>query len=237
MAPAAQQVPYLGVVIAPVPASLAAQLSGSLPGGRGVMVRDVEKGSPAEKAGLMPYDILLAYDDQKLFSPDQLTGLVRADKAGREVKLHLLRHGQAQDVSVALGSREQSWVEPLRMRDLRWSHHPRPTRSGPGVHEDRGIWQEFDSLSLNSLGKGRYKASVDYLNGKGVKRHLEFQGTRDEIRQSIEGRSDIPADERQRVLQALQLDQSPWRMFPPFPWRGFGGPGYWGEGWGKDWPY
>jgi hypothetical protein len=237
-APTPAQVPYLGVVIAPVPAALAAQLSASLPGGQGVMVREVEKESPAEKAGIAPYDVLLAYDDQKLFSPEQLTGLVRADKVGRQVKLHLLRHGQAQDVSVALGGREAGpWAEPLRMRDLRWSHHPGSTKFGPGFHENRGIWQEFDSLGLNSLGNGRYKASVDYLNDKGAKQHLEFEGTRDEIRRGIEGRSDIPVDERERVLQALELDESPWHLFPPFPWREFRNPGYWGEGWGNDWPH
>ena len=75
------------------------------------MVRRVETGSPAEKAGIKPYDILLSYDDQKLFSPEQLTGLVRSDKPGRVVKVRLLRRGQIHELSVALGGRELSGAQ------------------------------------------------------------------------------------------------------------------------------
>ncbi len=231
----AEQAPYLGVMITSVPAALAAQLPETAPDGQGVMVRRVERGSPAEKAGMIPYDILLSYDDQKLFSPEQLTGLVGSDTPGRVVKLHLLRRGQPQDLSVALGSREKGWGEPLTMRDLHLSrHHPGTMMAPPADREqDRGVWREFDSLNLQRLGEGRYKASVDYLNAKRQKQHLEFEGGRDEIRKQIKARTDIPVGERRQILQALNLDERPWPMFPPYPWRDFPAPGAWAD----DWPF
>jgi len=231
----AEQQAYLGVMITSVPAALAAQLPQAAPEGQGVMVRRVESGSPAEKAGIEPYDILLSYDDQKLFSPRQLTGLVGSDKPGRVVKLHLLRRGQTRDLSIALGSREKGWGEPLTMRDLHLNHrHPHTMITPPWDRErEQGVWKEFDSLNLKRLEDGRYKASVDYLNSKGAKQHLEFQGSRDEIRKQIHDRTDIPVGEREQILQALNLDESPWPMFPPYPWRDFPAPGAWAD----DWPF
>jgi hypothetical protein len=230
---AGEQQAYLGVVISPVPGALAAQLPSTVPAGQGVMVRRVETGSPAEKAGIKSYDILLSYDDQKLFSPAQLTGLVRADKPGRVVKLQLMRRGQLHEISAALSGRAQDWGEPLSMHDLFLSH-PRPgMMNRPERHEQSAEWREFDALNLQRLSDGRYKASVDYLNGKGEKRHLQFQGSRDEIRDQIEGRTDIPVGERRQILGALNLNETPWPMYAPYPWRDFWGPGFWGD----DWPY
>ena len=47
-----------------------------------MLIGRVEPSSPAEAAGLKPYDLLLSYDDQKLFSPEQLSRLVATDRAG-----------------------------------------------------------------------------------------------------------------------------------------------------------
>ena len=48
---------------------------GVLPKGQGVLVVQVTPDTPAAKAGLRPRDILVNYDDQKLYSPEQLIKL------------------------------------------------------------------------------------------------------------------------------------------------------------------
>ena len=52
------------------------QLAGLLPKGQGILIDRVAKDSPAAKAGLQPYDVLLSYGNQKLHSPEQLVEMV-----------------------------------------------------------------------------------------------------------------------------------------------------------------
>ncbi|MGD8935964.1 MAG: PDZ domain-containing protein, partial [Thiogranum sp.] len=84
---------YLGVSIDRLPDALRAQLANAIPTQQGVLVTQVVPGSPAEKAGIEPFDILLRYNDQELFSPEQLTKLVGSDTGGKPVKLTIVRAG------------------------------------------------------------------------------------------------------------------------------------------------
>ncbi len=92
---------WLGVSLAPVPLALSTQLA--LPNKQGVMVESVVLGSPAEKSGLTRFDIVLSFNNQKLFSPQQLAQLVSAAKPDDEVTLSIIRAGVKQDIKVKLG--------------------------------------------------------------------------------------------------------------------------------------
>lgn len=59
---------YLGLGIESVSPTLSSQLPDLLAKGQGVLIDQVTKDSPAAKAGLQPYDILLSYGDHKLHS-------------------------------------------------------------------------------------------------------------------------------------------------------------------------
>ena len=69
-------------------------------------VEHVEKDSPAEKAGIQKFDILLYLDDQILVNPEQLKFLVRSKKKGDEVELHYLRQGKKRKLLLELGAIE-----------------------------------------------------------------------------------------------------------------------------------
>ena len=66
----------------------------NLPGSVGLVCDFVEKGSPAEAAGLKQYDVLHKLDDQILVNAQQLAVLIRARKGGGEVKLSIVRGGK-----------------------------------------------------------------------------------------------------------------------------------------------
>src|SRR5215831_16773154 len=70
--PAGSKQPYLGVDLQPMPHALFSQLPGILPKGQGVLIGFVEKGSPADKAGLKMDDVVLSFDKKDVVSPDQL---------------------------------------------------------------------------------------------------------------------------------------------------------------------
>jgi S1-C subfamily serine protease len=79
---------------------------GQRPGGQanGVLVVRVIEGSPAEKAGLLVGDVLIALDGQELESPDRLLDAL-ASSSGPASTLRVLRGAAASDVVVEIGEK------------------------------------------------------------------------------------------------------------------------------------
>ena len=91
---------FLGVMSLRVPEEVKAQLS--LPAGFGLVVEAILPGSPAEKAGLLRHDVLLAFGDQELVNPEQLLALVRRRHKGDEVVLKVMSQATLKEVRVVL---------------------------------------------------------------------------------------------------------------------------------------
>lgn len=101
---------YLGVGTSSPPEALQRQLQ--LKPGLGLVVEQVEPGSPAEQAGVKQFDVLQKLNDQLLVNPEQLLVLVRTFKAGDQVKLTVIREGKAQELTATLVERD---VPPVRL--------------------------------------------------------------------------------------------------------------------------
>jgi hypothetical protein len=95
--------PYIGVITAPPPAVLTAQLG--LAEGFGLVVGDVLPDSPAAKAGIQRYDVLTKFNDQQLVDSGQFSTLVRALKKDTEASLTFIRKAQEQKVTVTIDER------------------------------------------------------------------------------------------------------------------------------------
>ncbi|MCB1849966.1 MAG: PDZ domain-containing protein [Gammaproteobacteria bacterium] len=221
---------YLGVVLGPVPGAMHAQLASILPAGQGVMIRHVAADSPAAKAGLNPYDILLTYGDQKLFSAEQLSQLVKSDNPNRSVAIKLVRNGVMENVNVTLGEAKSEVTEeaPAQLPWMPMWHrytHPMAPLGGPTPETSADNWETFDSLSLEKRQDGSYQAKIQYrdVNGKLVSQ--QFIGSREEIRQQVLQQSDLPPVERDQLLDEVSArDDGGWpdgpfgyRMFMPHP--------------------
>lgn len=63
-------------------------------GGQGVVVQDVVPGSPAEKAGLMAGDIILAINDEEVRSSAELSAKVQSLSKGEKAMIRLYRGSQ-----------------------------------------------------------------------------------------------------------------------------------------------
>jgi serine protease Do len=92
---------WLGVIIQDVDADLAAAMG--LPTADGVLVSDVDPGSPADKGGLQRGDVILTVDGKKTNTNFQLRNLIADAGAKKKVELAILRGGKAQTLSVLLG--------------------------------------------------------------------------------------------------------------------------------------
>lgn len=70
-----------------------------LPDGVKPAVGEVLKDSPAEKAGFKSNDILLALNDEPVFTPKQVTQIISSNK-GREIKVQVLRENDTTNLAV-----------------------------------------------------------------------------------------------------------------------------------------
>jgi len=73
----------------------------------GVLVPEVAEGSPADKAGLRPNDIVLEIDSQPVKSAGQLRNHVAMTKPGTQVVLLVSRNGQRETLTATLGKRPE----------------------------------------------------------------------------------------------------------------------------------
>ena len=91
----------LGVVIQEVSKELAESLALSKP--MGAVVNAVEKGGPAEKAGLEPGDVILKFDGKAINTSADLPRLVGATKPGTRSTVQVWRKGATRDIAVTVG--------------------------------------------------------------------------------------------------------------------------------------
>ncbi len=209
---------YLGVGVEVVPQALAHQMSGVVPKGQGLLVEQVAKDSPAAKAGLQPYDILLSYAGQKLSTPEQLVKLVREGKPGHEIALEFVRNGKSESGKITLGEREVAGgLDQEHVFRLRPDERLRDMFEDYELKNGTNAWQELDGLKLTRLDAQRWRAEVDYRSDNGKKEHKAFEGTGEEIRKDVQSEKDLPANERSHLLRALNLHEPVFEFhFPAF---------------------
>ncbi len=92
---------WLGVVIQEVTKELADSFGLSKP--QGALIANIEKGGPAEKAGLEPSDIILKFDNKDVKNSADLPRLVGVVKPGSKVNVQVWRKGAAKEIPVAVG--------------------------------------------------------------------------------------------------------------------------------------
>ena len=91
----------IGVVIQEVTKELADSFGLAKP--QGALVASVEKGSPADKAGMEAGDVILKFDGKAVNQSADLPRMVGATKPGTRSTVQVWRKGAARDVTVAIG--------------------------------------------------------------------------------------------------------------------------------------
>ena len=91
----------LGVVIQEVSKELAESFG--LAKAQGAAISAVEKGGPAEKAGLEPGDVILKFDGKAVTNSADLPRIVGATKPGSRVPVQVWRKGGLREIQVVVG--------------------------------------------------------------------------------------------------------------------------------------
>ena len=93
---------YLGIRYVQMTEELA-QASG-LQTSKGVLVNEVPKGSPGDRAGLQAGDIILGFDGEEVDEAIDLPRMAASTPIGEAVELQILRQGQTQTVTIKIGN-------------------------------------------------------------------------------------------------------------------------------------
>jgi S1-C subfamily serine protease len=96
---------YLGIEMEDVTAENMAKYK--LQAETGVIIRSVEKGSPAGAARLQENDVIVEYAGIPVFSAAQLSNLVQDTPVNRTINLGIVRDGKKMTLSVKAGERDQ----------------------------------------------------------------------------------------------------------------------------------
>src|SRR5881396_1975386 len=112
---------YIGVALKDVDPDL--QRSLALNTNDGALVQDVTQGSPGDRAGVLPYDTIVALDDRPVSSDDQLIREIAGRSPGSTAHLRVLRDGHEQTITLKLAERptregEDRRAEPKALPEI-----------------------------------------------------------------------------------------------------------------------
>jgi len=108
----------IGVAIQEVSKDLATSFGLDRP--RGALVVSVEKGSPAERAGIEPSDIITSFDGKAIEAQSDLPRVVAAIRPGSKSQLEIWRKGAARTLGITVGEwQEDRLASPESVRPQR----------------------------------------------------------------------------------------------------------------------
>jgi serine protease Do len=98
----------IGVVIQEVTRDLATSFGLERP--RGALVNSVEKGSPADKAGVEATDIIVSFEGKAVESSSDLPRLVGSTRPGSQASLEVWRKGATRKLAITVGELQEDRV-------------------------------------------------------------------------------------------------------------------------------
>lgn len=97
--------PWLGISGATLTSAIAAERGLSVT--KGVLLSSIFRGSPADKAGLKPNDVIIAFGGEKINTIEQLQKAIRKHHVGDKVEVTYVRGKETQTATIALGEMPQ----------------------------------------------------------------------------------------------------------------------------------
>lgn len=136
---------WLGVGIQPVTEEMAKNLG--LDSAKGVIVSEVMKDSPAEKAGIKPGDIILAFDTTQINQPQKLSKLVAETVVGKQSVIEILRDDKVMKINVTIAKLDTKADEA-------------PTKSKDQGTADYYLGMKFDNIDATIRQKYKIDESI-----------------------------------------------------------------------------
>jgi serine protease Do len=103
---------WLGVSIAEIGEE--EMLKHNLKEPRGVLVRQVMAGQPADQGGVRANDVVMSVNGTRVDEPRDLQRIISSTPVGETVKLSVVREGKETEVAVTVGAYKQAARAPAR---------------------------------------------------------------------------------------------------------------------------
>ena len=121
---------WLGVSIAEVPDEDAAKFGLKEP--KGVLIRQVVVGQPADQGGIKANDVVVSVDGASVEGPRDLQRIISSTPVGKIVKISLMREGKEQEVAVTVGAYQAAPTRaPRRPGAVPAPRQPQPSPQPP----------------------------------------------------------------------------------------------------------
>jgi serine protease Do len=146
---------YLGATIQPVTPEIADSVG--MPGKKGALVAELVPGGPAEKAGVLPGDVVLSVNGHSVKNASELTREVASSHSGDTLALLVMRAGQQKTILVKSGVRPSE-------AELARSQNQDPNDRGQGPDASSSAHPNAMGLALGALDDGarrRFGLSAD----------------------------------------------------------------------------
>jgi serine protease Do len=141
---------FIGVVVTELTPELRKALR--LSAERGALVEDVNPDTPAERAGLRPYDVISAVDGRLIRTDEELTRYVSSRAPGSLVSLDVWRDDERFTLPVKL--REREIAESIRRR------LPREIDARPAAQDQAPLGLRVRDLDAETAGRLRIPESL-----------------------------------------------------------------------------
>jgi serine protease Do len=196
---------YLGIAFEPLRPEVAEELN--LKDQKGVVVKDVRKGSPAAKAGLKPLDVIVALDGKSFNEGRELQRLVGSLPVHRSVDITVIRDGKPVVLAVTIEEQPEDYGVAAGQRR---------SRQAPDEEESENVSVEkfgFDVADITpTLAKNfGYKSTMEGVIVTDVQAGsvaAEAGLTRGEVITKINRKDVASAKEVRRVLEKASTGKS-----------------------------
>lgn len=154
----------IGVTIEPVGKDLAESIGLGKPSG--ALVRAVESGSPADKAGIEGGDIITRFDGKTIEKSSDLPRMVGGTKPGTKSTLTVFRRGATKELSITIAEVESD--KPLAKASAR-DDKPKASTAGQAVGLTVSELSDAQKKELKIKGGVRVDAAVDAAARAGLR--------------------------------------------------------------------
>jgi len=131
---------------------------------QGALVRGVESGAPADKAGVEAGDIILKFDGKTIEKSADLPRLVGATKPGTRASITVFRRGSTVDLTVQVAE-----IEPDKVAKKEREEKPKSTSAGQTFGLTVTEVSEADKKELNLKGGVRVEAATEAAARAGLR--------------------------------------------------------------------
>jgi serine protease Do len=103
---------YIGAVVGPLTAEIAEHI-GVKSDLQAPLITEVTAGSPAEKAGLKPYDVVMSVDGSSVVTPNDLVMAIASAPVGKKIPIKVSRNGSEKVLFIETAPRPDKQVAAL----------------------------------------------------------------------------------------------------------------------------